>query len=230
VKLLANQQTNAFFPQQALITSNNNAFNVNKGLTKSDQAALVQAIKEQQKTAPQVFDSVYRAEKQRDKGVFEIPKKGGTIDLLKPPLKVLPPSYMPPPKGLPPSFQPIPIPIKPKPGIPDLRPPALHPEYKKLYNKLRDKERELARKRQEYDKLKKECDKLRDKNIFGDSSSIVNKIGKTHERFVRQFNFIDIDDLGHGSRLDMGIGEKTSKALALGVGLVALLGVIGRIE
>ncbi len=228
MKLLARQQTNAFFPQQALITSNNNALNFNKGLTKTDQAALVQAVKDYQKKAPQVIDSNYLAKKKQDKMIYQAPSKG-LLDMYQPPMKVLPPSFQPiPVKPLPPSFQPIPI--KPKPGIPDLRPPALYPEYKKLYNKLKDKERELARKREEYDKLKKECDKLRDKNIFGDSTSIVNKIGKTHERFVRQFNFIDIDDLGHGSRLDMGIGEKTSKALALGVGLVALLGVIGRIE
>tara|TARA_B100000927_G_scaffold289296_2_gene285630 strand:- start:860 stop:1540 length:681 start_codon:yes stop_codon:yes gene_type:complete len=223
VKLLAKQQTTAFFPQATAFKRTNTVFNANEGFSKADQAAFVKAVKEQQSKAPQVIDSNYIARKKQDKLILKVPQKG-VIDLYQPPLKVLPPGLQP-------------APIKPKPGFPDLRPGfpghSLDPyivRYKNLLREHNQKKIELAKKQQEYEKLKEECDKLRNKNIFGNSSSIVNKIGKTHERFVRQFNFIDIDDLGHGSRLDMGIGEKTSKALALGVGLVALLGVIGRIE
>ena len=212
VKLLANQQTTAFFPQSAVIDKTPSLVaNKSKVFTQS-KSTLAPLVKNK---APQVIDSNYLAKRKQDKMILQIPKKGGMIDF--PPKKILPPSFQP-------------IPVKPRPGIPDLRPPNLDYEYKMLVNKLRDKQRELDRQRAEYRKLKEECDKLRDRNIFGDSTSIVNKLGKTNEKFVRQFNFIDIDDLGHGSRLDMGIGEKTSKALALGVGLVAVLGVIGRIE
>ncbi len=211
MKLLANQKTTAFFPQSASFnrSTGNNAFDLSVAKQKANEVLASKSVVQSNR------DRVNQSQ-----------------------LTIIDPTIgLKPIRPLPPGLQPAPI--KPKPGIPDLRPlpPSLNPDYAKWKAELMKKQREITRLRmlsikdkQMYDKLKKECDALRNKNIFGDSSSIVNKIGKTHEKFVRQFNFVDIDDLGHGSRLDMGIGENTSKVLALGLGLVAVLGVIGRVE